>query len=50
MHMLKDLNRHLDCTDVSFNLLQNKKVTHRQTDRQTDKVTTVTLSRMRAEG
>ena len=48
-------NRHLECTDVSFNPENGafstiKKKTDRQTDRQTDKVTTVTLSRMRAEG
>ena len=34
---LKDLNRHLECTDVSFNpengaFSKIKKVTHRQTD------------------
>ena len=57
-HMLKDhvLNRLMTgrCPSKSLllkrRLLQNKKVTHRQSDRQTDKVTTVTLSRMRAEG
>ena len=37
---LKDLNCHLDCTEVSFNLekwhlLLNRKVTDRETDRQT---------------
>ena len=51
-----DLNRHLECTDVSFNPENGafskikKWHTDRQTDWLTDKVTTVTLSRMRAEG
>ena len=44
----------LKCTDVSFNLengaFSTIKKADGQTDRQTDKVTTVTLSRMRAEG
>ena len=48
---LKHLNRHLECTDVSFNSENGAFSTiKKQTDRQTDKVTTVTLSRMRAEG
>ena len=50
---LKDLNRHLECTGVSFNpetASSPKSKSDTQTDRQTDKVTTVTLSRMRAEG
>ena len=48
---LKHLNRHLECTDVSFNPENGAFSTiKKKTDRQTDKVTTVTLSRMRAEG
>ena len=59
---LKDLNSHLECTGVSFNpekapspksksdTDRQTDSTDRQTDRQSDKVTTVTLSRMRAEG
>ena len=47
----KDLNRHLECTDVSVNpekgaFAKIKKVAHRQTN----KVTAITLSRMRADG
>ena len=37
----KDLNRHLECTDVSFNP---------ENGALSDKVTTITLSRMRTEG
>ena len=48
---LKHLNRHLECIDVIFNPENGAFSTiKKQTDRQTDKVTTVTLSRMRAEG
>ena len=48
---LKDLNRHLECTDLSFNPENCTFSTiKKQADTQTDKVTTVTLSRMRAEG
>ena len=54
---LKDLNHHLECTDVSFkpengafSKIKSDTQTDRLTDRQTDKVTTVTLSCMRAEG
>ena len=41
MLQLKDLNRHLDCTDVSFNTensaFPNKKKSDTQIDRQTDR-------------
>ena len=49
---LKDLNCHLECTDISFNPenVAFSKIKKWQTDWQTDKVTTVTLSRKRAEG
>ena len=44
---LKHLNCHLECTDVSFNP-ENGAIS--TVKKQTDKVTTVTLSRMHAEG
>ena len=48
---LKHFNRHLECIDVSFNPENGAFSTiKKQTDRHTDKVTTVTLSRMRTEG
>ena len=47
---LKDLNRHLECTDVSFSTLKTAPSPKSKSDRLTDKVTTVTLSRMCAEG